>query len=384
MSMGITITETPKTKYIESNSDPTLSGSGAEIPVIIGISGNENPKAGIQRFDDYTEACKTVANGGIGTDTATNPLLAFLKDFFAESKKKQSGDAKVPYVYVIDLGTATVKSTTSWTTAFDLAKVKREAQVEVYVGFKKAEGVTNSDFISLLESANQCISDDIVHGNPRIGYFTVEGYTITELKALTKTDSSNIRHSRIACTEPAKFAKYVARICTTPAHEEPGFYQMRSVNPGEFLELTQNDADNLQNAGIIFGQDEKVGSRLIPRINLAVSTAFAANPDMRPNDSLLHARRNTDQLIREAYEIIFEQLKRNETEINLSYLQSDLDVLVDNKIDLGHMMEGTMLTVKESGDEPTDLLIECVSVPVNSSLIIEFTMYVKEPKTIAG
>ena len=144
MSMGITITETPKTKYVESNSDPTLSGSGAEIPVIIGISGNETPKSGIQRFDDYSEACKTVANDGIGTDTATNPLLAFLKDFFEESKKKQSGDAKVPYVYVIDLGTATVKSTTAWTTAFDLAKVKREAQVEVYVGFKKAEGPSGS------------------------------------------------------------------------------------------------------------------------------------------------------------------------------------------------------------------------------------------------
>ena len=382
--MGITITETPKTKYKESKSDPTLSGSGAEIPIIIGISGNETPTAGIQRFDDYTDACKTIANGGIGTDPSTNPLLAFLEGFFAESKKKYSGDLKVPYVYVIDLGTATVKSGSAWNAAFELAKVKREVQVEVYVGFKKGTGITANDFIALLESANESIVADSEYGNPRIGYFTVEDYNNTELKALTTSDSNKIQQSRIACTEPSKFPEYVARICTTHYSEEPGFYEMRSVKSGEFPELTKTEANSLQNAGIIFGQDEKVGSRLIPRINLAVSTAFAANPDYRPNDSWLHARRNTDQLIREGYEIIFEQLKRNETEINLSYLQSDLDVLVDDKINLGYMMDGTRLTVKESADDPTDLLIEGVAVPVNSSLIIEFTMYVKEPNTIAG
>lgn len=382
--MGITITETPKTKYVESKSDPTLSGSGAEIPIIIGISGNENPKAGIQKFDDYTDACKTLANGGIGTDTSTNPLLAFLEYFFAESRKKSSGDLKVPYVYVIDLGNATVKSGSAWTDAFELAKVKREVQVEVYVGFKKETGVTADDYIALLESANDSIEKDSEHGNPRIGYFTVKGYSHEELKALTTNDTNKIQQSRIILTEPEKFAKYVARICTTHYSEEPGFYEMRSVKPGEFPELTETQAKQLQNAGIIFGQDEKVGARLIPRINLAVSTAFAANPDYRPNDSWLHARRNTDQLIREGYEIIFEQLKRNETEINLSYLQSDLDVLVDDKIKLGYMMDGTKLTVKESADDPTDLLIEGVSIPVNSSLIIEFTMYVKEPNTIAG
>lgn len=382
--MGITITETPKVKYRESKSDPTLSGSGAEIPIIIGISGNESPKTGIQRFDDYTDACKTIANGGIGTDTSTNPLLAFLEGFFAESKKKSSGDLKVPYVYVIDLGNATVKTASAWASAFEVAKVKREVQVEVYVGFKKETNITANDFISLLETANEYIVDDSEHGNPRIGYFTVEGYTNAELKALTTNDTTKIQQSRIVCTEPSKFPKYVARICTTHYSEEPGFYEMRSVKPGEFPELTRLESESLQNAGIIFGQDEKVGSRLIPRINLAVSTAFAANPDYRPNDSWLHARRNTDQLIREAYEIVFEQLKRNETEINLSYLQSDLDVLVDEKINLGYMMDGTALTVKESADDPVDLLIEGVSIPVNSSLIIEFTMYVKEPNVIAG
>ena len=82
----------------------------------------------------------------------------------------------------------------------------------------------------------------------------------------------------------------------------------------------------LQDAGIIFIRDEIANSEIHPRINLAVSSAFATTPESRPNDALLHARRNVDNLVRRVYDTLYSQLKRNETETNLSFLQSIADV----------------------------------------------------------
>ena len=80
--MSIDLVETPKIKYGEIESNPTPNGDGAEIPVIIGITNNSTPAEGVLKFKNYTAAAKSVANGGIGTDPTTNPLLNYLKGFF--------------------------------------------------------------------------------------------------------------------------------------------------------------------------------------------------------------------------------------------------------------------------------------------------------------
>ena len=82
--MGISIDETPKVNYFESESNPKDTGEGAQIPIFIGISGNTSPKSGIQKFKSFEQCNKTVQNGGLGTDTSTNPLLNVLKGFFKE------------------------------------------------------------------------------------------------------------------------------------------------------------------------------------------------------------------------------------------------------------------------------------------------------------
>ena len=92
------ITQTPGTTYSEVDTDPQANGTGAEIPIFIGISGNNNPTPGVQKFKKYEDARKTVSEHGIGTDVSTNPLLAALKDFFEEAKKVNSDDIGIPYV----------------------------------------------------------------------------------------------------------------------------------------------------------------------------------------------------------------------------------------------------------------------------------------------
>lgn len=385
------ITETPKVKYYEADSNPTLNGTGAQIPIFIGITGNTTPATGIQKFKNYQACNKTVANGGIGTDVSTNPLLAVLKDFFAEARKVNADDIGIPYVYVIDLGTGKTTGenptldNAKWTAAMDLAKSKRDVQTEVYVGFKKGTTVeaTATEIIPLLNSAVESIKTDSEDGNPRVAYFTVEGMSDDDLIELTDdTKTKYVQNSRVILTEPTLWGKTLAKIFTTPYYEEPGYTDYRSVSAGTFTERTPEKENELQAAGIVFNHDERAGSEIHPRINLAVSTAFATAPDSRPNDSLLHMRRNVDQLVREAFDVLYRQLKRNETETNLSFLQSDLDVLVDEKISAGYMLDGTQINVAESEINPYDLKVEGVAVPVNSTLLIGFSMYIEQPNAV--
>lgn len=227
------ITETPKVRYFESDSNPTLKGNGAQIPIFIGVSGNTTPKTGIQKFKNFQQIYKTVENGGIGTNLEENPLLNTINDFFKEIRKTNSDDITVPYIYVIDIGTATTTEAKSWTDAMDEAKKQREIQVEVYVGFKKTDTATN--IVSIMNSAVESIKEDSEYGNPRIAYFTVEGATDEDLISyLDDSKETYIQNTRVGLIEPKYYGKTVAKICVTPYYEEPGYTDFRTITPGEF------------------------------------------------------------------------------------------------------------------------------------------------------
>lgn len=382
------ISDTPNVTYTELDSNPVWIGEGSQIPVFIGLTGTAiSGDPVIQKFKTYSAAAKSTELGGIGTDPETNPLLAAVKDFFEESAKRTSEDLGVPYIYVINLGTSTLTTADPWLKAMDIAKSKRDVQVEVYVGFKSTD--EKSDVISLLESVNTSILNDSEDGSPRTAYFTVAGAEDDDLIAYTDdTDPEEgeavfIQKSRIGIIEPDYFGKTVARICTTPYYEEPGYEEFRTIPNGLFDKRTPAQELALQNAGVIFIHDERTGKDIMTRINLAVSTAFASAPDLRPNDCLFHARRNTDHLVREIYGICFNQLKRNETEVNIKHIQTDIDDIIDKELEAGNMMEGTECIVKESESNPYDLEIEGNAVPVNSTLQIKFGMYISNPKVVA-
>ncbi len=378
------INQTPGITYSEIDTDPNANGLGAEIPIFIGISGNSTPYKGVQKFKKYEEACvePTATTPGIGTSETNNPLLATVKKFFEEAKKINSDDIGIPYIYVIDLGNIALRSgeqatsaseatITAWTDAMKLAKTVQEVTMEAYVGFNSTD--TPADYLSLMVSADAKIKEYVSMCQPRIGYFTVKGATDNVLISLTN-DTAN-QHSRICLVEPDKFGEILARIATTPYYEEPGYYAFRSINAGEFSERSKEQELALQNAGIIFGRDEKVGNVAYPKICLGVSTAFAADPDSRPKDSLLHARRNVDRLIRDTFITIYPQLKRNETEGYLSYAQADIDTLISTKIDSGYMKEGTYLDVAESDIDPYDLKINGEVKPINATYSIGVNIY---------
>ena len=130
----------PNVTYYELDSNPMWNGEGSQIPIFIGNTGTalaEDAELKVQKFKTFSSAYREKQYEGLGKDLATNPLLATLKDFFTEAAKTKSDDIGVSYVYVIDLGNADITSPEGkalWVKAFDLAKSKRDVEVEAYVG----------------------------------------------------------------------------------------------------------------------------------------------------------------------------------------------------------------------------------------------------------
>lgn len=379
------ITKRPGVYYNETT-EYELQGNGGKIPVFIGKTGNSAATGykvdgtQILKFKNYGEACRTIANGGIGTDTTTNALLGVLKDFFEEAEPKSAEDIGIPYIYVIDVGAGTSKDI--WLTALTTAKTVREAIVEVYYG---AESITDSGYTisNFIAAAAASITTETGNLNLRTAFTTKIGASDSDLIALNPT-SGGILKSRIGLVEPTKFGKHVAVLCCTPYYIEPGYMEYRTVKPGEFTARTDAQILALQNAGIIFGADEIVSDLTVCRINLGVSTAFASTP--RPADALFHARFNADHLLREVFKAVFTQVKANETASYIVKAQTKVDAIVDAEVEAERMIpynsetgDGTRLTLVESNSDPYDMELVGQIQGINCTIAINVRVTIKNP-----
>ena len=372
--------------YFNETTEYELQGEGGKIPVFIGKTGNEAATGykvdgtQILTFSNYGEVCRTIANGGIGTDPTTNPLLAVLKDFFDEAEIKTNEDIGVSKIYVIDVGAGTSKDV--WLAALTTAKTARDAIIEFYVGAENISdtGYTFPDFIN---AAYASISTETANLNLRTAFTTKADATDAQLIALNPT-SGGILKSRIGIIEPLYFGKHAARICCTPYYIEPGFLEFRTIEPGEFKARTDAEILALQNAGIIFGADEVVSDLVVCRINLATSTAFNKNP--RPADSLFHARFNADNLLRKVFKAVFSQIKANETASYIVKAQTKVDTCIDEEVEAERMIaynnetgDGTKLTLRESDSNPYDMDLVGQIQGVNCTIAIQVKAKIKNP-----
>lgn len=374
--------------YYDEDAEFEVIGTGAKIPVIIGKTGNSAATGykidGTQvlKFPGFDDANKTIANGGIGTDTSTNPVLAFLKEFFEEAKPKNSEDIGVPYVYVIDVGDGTVK--TSWTAALTTAKTLTEATVEVYVA---ADNITDYTLSSFIAGADASIKTETHNLNLRTGFFTKTGASDSDLIALNPS-VSGILSSRMFLCEPLKFGACVAMFCCTPYYVEPGYPVYRSIGPGVFKSRTKAEELALQNAGVVFSHDEKVDTDIYVRVNLSTSTAFASTN--RPADALGHARFNADHLLREVFKAVYPQVKDNEAASNIVKKQTKVDAIIDDEVEAERIIkynsstgQGTKLTLVESTAEPYDMELVGQIQPVNCTTAINVKAKLKNPAVVA-
>ena len=376
--------------YFNETTEYELQGNGGKIPVWIGKTGNTAATGykvdgtQINKFSSWNEINRSIANGGIGTDTSTNPLLAALEEFFEEAEIQTTEDVGIPYIYVIDVGAGTSKDV--WLTALTTAKTAIDAIIEFYVGAENISdtGYTLPDFIN---AAYASISTETARLSLRTGFTTKANATDNELIALNPS-SGGILKSRIGIIEPLYFGKHAARLCCTPYYIEPGFLEYRTVEPGEFKSRTDAEILALQNAGIIFGADEVVSDLVVCRINLAVSTAFAKNP--RPADSLFHARFNADNLLRNVFKAVFTQVKANEAASYIVKAQTKVDAVIDEEVRLERMIpynnetgNGTRLTLVESDSNPYDMELKGQIQGINCTTAIIVKAKIKNPAVIA-
>lgn len=369
----MTINKIPGVYYTETTSYENI-GAGSKIPVFIGKTGNTGSGSYkvdgtvILSFNNYNDAAQPITAGGIGTNPSTNPILAALKDFFAENERKTSGDISVPHVYVIDCGAAT--SLAVWTTAFATAKKKRDADIEVYIGAENVYQNDDIDITDVLSAASESLRAHATNLMLRCGFYTDStADTDTKLIAL----SQDIKLPRIGLIEPTLFGKTIARICCTPFYLEPGFTAYRTVSPGTFKERTPTQELSLQNNAVIFNHDEHTSRVIYPKINLAVMSTFSLTE--RPADALFHARYNADTLLKEVFDVCYSQVKNNETNTNIAYLQSQVDKVVDTAVNNGYMKAydgatGTKLFVAESDSDPYDIVVTGTIMPVNATIAI--------------
>ena len=415
--------------YYDEEVTYELTGEGSKIPVFIGKTGNtvaqnETSKykldgTEVLKFTNVTDVLKPVKktgddwkaktgiiNGEITYDAsgkpqipAVNELAQAIYDFYEESKLLQSGDVGVPYIYVIDIGTATDE--TAWVTALDNAKGLFDATVEVYVGGYIDETTSNDatvrtpimfksgnktfSLVDFLSGASHSLRTEAKDLNLRYGFTTLKDATDEDLKdavdlVLNAVDESEDHYlkdySRIGLVEPKKFGKIIARICCTPNNREPGYYKFRTISPETFDKRTKTDMLALQNKGIIFGRDEHINGQIYPKINLCTSIAFAS--DTRPADSMFHARFNADDLLREVFEACYPQVKANESATNIAYLQTRINKIVNDRVTAEEMVKyderkeiGTKLTVSVSDDKPYSLIVSGQIHPVKCTIAIE-------------
>ena len=369
-----------------------LTGDGSKIPVIIGVTNNVIPKdedeqptidykidgTQIHVYHNWDETNQpiTAEEPGIGeyTEDTTNQLSKFLKQFFEESKLQLNSDIGVPYIYVIDVGDG--KNKDAWLNALELAKTRRDATIEAYVG---ADGITGYPVKSFIEGAYTSIEEESHDLNLRNGFTTIgfnnpDNVTDAQLIALT-AENTGVQLSRIGIMEPLQAGKHFARICVTPYNVEPGFIEYRSVKPGEFKQRTKAEMKALQDAGIIFGRDEYINDEIYPKMNLCTATSFRKTA--RPADSLFHARFNADDLLREVFSVCYKQIKANESATNIAYLQSRINKIVNDRVRNEEMKawdektgEGTKLNV-HIGDSEYDLIVDGQLQPVKCTIAID-------------
>lgn len=375
----MTITKRPGV-YFNEEVDFELDGNGAKIPVFIGYTGNTtttNYKTDgtvLQKFSKWSEVNQAIEKGGIGvyTENTTNKLLQIIHDFYEEAEITRTSDIGVPKIYVIDLGAATDKET--WLKAFTTCKSEEEILIETYVGLDKAVK-ENIKFKDLLESAYSSIKTETHSLQLRNGFAVPATTTDTELIALTNAETG-IQRSRIGITEPLNAGKTIARICVTPYYIEPGFLDYRTLEPSDLIDRTPAQEQALQDAGIIFNRVEKTSSEKHCKINRCTATSFGSSP--RPADALFHARFNADHLLRKVFDACYPQIKANEEASNFVKLQTQIDKVIDEEVQLGRMIkwnedmgQGTKLTAVESDSNPYDLYIKGTVQPVNCTNAIE-------------
>jgi hypothetical protein len=200
-------------------------------------------------------------------------------------------------------------------------------------------------------------------------------------------ETSYISGSRIIIKEnPSLQAKYAAKQACTPPGDDPCKGPYRTVTPAQMSKYTDADLNTLVSAGIVCDwiyRSPYDTSELVEPIR-AVSTAFRSADGARPADANIHIRRNADDIWRQMDLIAANQLKSNDTETGITYVQELLTAFLESMVDAGRLKpkkttptdKGYFVRVDEDTADAFKLIITRKIRPINAVYFLD------EPSTV--
>lgn len=355
---------TDEIPYIRDNesADQIYMGSpGAEIILLIGKTQNTKDLTQVYDFPNYQAAMKTVANGGIGPEDATNELLVAIGEIFAESQRRNSTDVYgANRVYAINVGMN--PTTDDWTQAQALAETIDDVGVEVYV--------LNSS-LSFMVSTKTALDNAASICKRRRAFFTVnDGESIVDAVKRTDPDQPTyINSSRIYIAwERELQSKYAAKMAYTPYYVDPAYGGFRSVTAADAdTGLTDDDRDTLTSAGLLCSMKslDKSGSVRMAEPVKFVSTAYRSVDGNVPADSMAHQRRIADHCFNKMDDIARAELKHLNMADGLPMLTELLNGFLENEKTKGYI-KSYNVACQQSVDNPFGLDILRKLQPTNT------------------
>ena len=394
----------------------------------------------LQIFNNFEQVNRsTLTDGkldGLGdytTEKQDNPLLNLIHDFCEETKLMTEEYVACPYFYVIDLGAA--ENIGDWINSIETSKIKREIDFEVYVGFEEVKDGANTanleDFILAVNYENtinrQSIGDFrkafftqlTINGTThkyedntyyKSNYKTIDNALITIAKnlsganntmdkqfhtnestgtydSITALSSNTISKSRTYLIEPLWYGKTVGRISITPYDMEPGYYPYNTLSADDVILRKPSEKLSLQLGGVIFNHLEEISTD--EYIKISRTQSVSSNLNNHPPDTLFQSRNLCDTLATRLFDIVYPQIKNKETETNITYLQTNVNKIINDAIadgdfippyTVGNERKGTFMSVQESSEDAYDLELVGMMQPVNCTYSIHIVAQINDAK----
>lgn len=349
--------------------------------------------------------------GDYNTEKEQNPLLNVIHDFCEETKMMTEEYVACPYFYVIDLGMA--DTITPWINSIETSKIKREIDMEIYVGF---EGVTDTittngntstvtvnpeDFILAVNYElyvnRQTIGDFRKAFHTKLHTYTTEEATtdttltagayapntyykkhykaldselITLAKNLTGANNTNDQlfhtnettgtYDSITTLNTNTISKSRTYLC------EPLWYGKTvgriSITPYD-MEPGYYEYNTLTSEDIILRRpNERLQLQMAgvifnqleetsanEYVKINRTQSVSSNLTTHPPDSLYQSRHLTDELITKLFDAVYPQIKNKETETNIAYLQTQINKIVNDAIAQGDFVAPYMVNNERKG-----------------------------------
>jgi len=191
----------------------------------------------------------------------------------------------------------------------------------------------------------------VPYGTIADAYTNAEPDKIPAVVTALRTLGEGISGNRLALINPDNYAgAVIGKIYKTPYNEDVGYAAINTGIGESTYQYTDSQELTLMNAGVLVITSELRQGIKINRILLGVTTAFST----AAADGQLTVRRIADEVLNDVKDTCDPFVKARTSEQNITFLQTDIDSIIEAAVDRGDLQEeGSELTVSQGADDYT-------------------------------